>query len=182
MIKENKIELFDISLPKQLSDDIKLFQDKLKSGSNHQFESRYITKKQKDFIIKNNKIFYEEFQKACIENIELKNKLNEINSEKKRLKELIVKLEQKMKSLNNASFNEMNNNKTYFNNKFKNILTTYYEKRKRIRRKKTEIVNKYNCTFPNCDKSYPSNSSLNMHIKIKHQQINRCCFTNYNRK
>ena len=46
---------------------------------------------------------------------------------------------------------------------------TYYRKKKRIRRKKNEIIYAYNCNFPNCNKSYPTKGSLNMHIKLKHK-------------
>ena len=45
----------------------------------------------------------------------------------------------------------------------------YYRKRKRKRRKKNEFICNYKCPFLNCNKSYPSKGSLNMHIKLKHQ-------------
>ena len=175
------MELFECSSPKYLIDEIESFQDKLKPDSNHKFESIIITKKQKNFIIENNKRFHKEFQKAYIENIELKKKFNEINSEKLRLKEKIIRLEKKMKLLDKVSKNEINNNGVYVNNKYKNIVS-YSDKRKRIRRKKTEIVNKYNCTYPDCVKSYPSNSSLNKHIKLKKKKKNNKCLTEENRK
>ena len=44
-----------------------------------------------------------------------------------------------------------------------------FRKRKRKRRKKSEVISKYKCPFLNCSKSYPSVGSLNMHIKLKHQ-------------
>ena len=38
-------------------------------------------------------------------------------------------------------------------------------------KQKHEINNIYNCSFPNCDKSYPTKCSLNMHIKLKHHHL-----------
>ena len=168
MIKEKNLELFECSPLKQFQNNNNSIQDKEKSSSNSQFKPIKITKKEKDFIIRSNKGFYKEFKKAYMKNIELKNKLNEIITEKNRLKQTINKLEQK-KSYSNYlnNINDITNSNIYINS-FNSI--TNYIKNKRKRRKKKEIINKYNCTFPNCDKIYSSKGSLNMHIRLKHQQ------------
>ena len=110
-------------------------QDNIYSGFNQQNPILYISKKEKEFITQNNKLFYKEFKILFRKNIELKNKLNEVNAEKKRLYDIIIKKEQIFK------------------------------------RPKHEINNIYNCSFPNCDKSYPTKCSLNMHIKLKHHHL-----------
>ena len=168
MIKEKNLELFECSPLKQFQNNTNSIQDKEKSSSNSQFNPTKITKKQKDFIIRNNKGFYKEFKKVYMKNIELKNKLNEIITEKNRLKQIINKLEQKSNYSNYLNnINDITNSNIYTNS-FNSI--SDYIKNKRKRRKKAEIINKYNCIFPNCDKIYSSKGSLNMHIRLKHQQ------------
>ena len=168
MIKEKNLELIECSQLKQFQNNNNSFQDNEKSSSNLQFKPIKITKKQKDFIIRNNKDFYKEFKKEYMKNIELKNKLNEIITEKNRLKQIINKLGQKKIYSNyHNNINDITNSYIYTNS-FNSI--TDYIKNKRKRRKKNEIINKYNCTFPNCDKIYSSKGSLNMHIRLKHQQ------------
>ena len=167
MFKKQNIDLLEYQLKSKTQENINSFQDNLNWGGNNKFNPIIITKKEQDFIIKNNLLFYKEFQKAYIKNIELKKKLSEINYEKNRLKETIDIIEQKLKYSNKINNKEINKNNGFINNNEKKIVS-YYDKRKRIRRKKTEIINKYNCTFPDCNKSYPTNSSLRMHIKLKH--------------
>ena len=41
---------------------------------------------------------------------------------------------------------------------------------KRIRKRKDEIVRKFKCSYPGCDKAYGSDNSLGQHIKIKHKE------------
>ena len=55
-----------------------------------------MTKVHKAFLQKKNELFFEEYKKIYSKNIILKNKLNEILNEKKRLNQLIMKLEQQM--------------------------------------------------------------------------------------
>lgn len=78
------------------------------------------------------------------------------------MKNNIINLDKKFKKINLSNNNE--NINTSFTQKAKSALY-----RKRIRRKKIEINNKYECTFPGCNKGYLSKCSLNMHIKLKHQ-------------
>ena len=59
-------------------------------------------KKQNELILKNNKDFYDKFRFEYSENIDLKNKLSELNNEKKRLKNIIINLDKKLKN-NNVS-------------------------------------------------------------------------------
>ena len=131
--------------------------------------SKIIDEKQKDYFLKKNISFFFEYEKLYKENILLKNKLNELLNEKKNLNKLIIKLEQRIKL--DKKENNKNNNTTL------NTLKSY-KKKKRNRRKKKEITNIYNCTFNKCNKSYPTKSSLNMHIKLKHRNQNLYNFEN----
>ena len=139
-------------------------QDNIYPGFNQQNPILYISKKEKEFITQNNKLFYKEFKILFRKNIELKNKLNEINTEKKRLYDIIIKKEQIFNNFNTINKDNLNKD---------NISISFipYNKKKRIRRPKNEINNIYNCSFPNCDKSYPTKCSLNMHIKLKHHHL-----------
>ena len=125
--------------------------------------SNIIIKKQKEFIISNNQVFYEKYKDLYMQNVELKNKLEELITEKKRLKNNIINLDKKLKK--NIY---LNNNEKNKNNKEKSSNFSPY--RKRIRRKKVEINDNYECTFPNCNKKYLTKCSLNMHIKLKHKK------------
>ena len=162
MIKEKNLDYFGNSLQMLFQNNMISNQDNINSTFNQQIELFKITKKQNDFIIRNNKSFYQKFKNLLLKNIELKNKLNEVTAEKKRLYDIIIKMEQKIKKSKNID-------NTIINNNISNIINPY-NKRKRIRRKKTELLNIYNCDYPDCDKSYPSKSSLNMHIKLKHKK------------
>ena len=168
MIEEKYPEAIKASLQIQFQSNLNHFQDNIYSSINHQIIPNYITLKQEEFIIKNNIFFYKEYKQLYKKNIELKNKLTEILEEKKSLNDKINKFLQQNKQfskLNNKElFNNSNNENLYINS------INSYIKTKRKRKKKTEIINKYNCSYPNCDKSYPSKSSLNMHIKLKHQK------------
>ena len=175
MFKEENPELIKGSLPINFQERIITYQDNKNPGLNLSMESLYITKNQKDFINIQNKTFYKEYKEMYLKNKLLKNKLNEVISIKKKLYDTIIKLEERIK-INNRQINNNKSNKSNNSNdinNIKNIIT--YNKKKRIRRKKAEIINKYNCQFPNCNKSYPSKCSLNMHIKLKHQYQNLSC-------
>lgn len=39
---------------------------------------------------------------------------------------------------------------------------------RRNRRRKDEVPRDFKCVFPDCDKAYGSDNSLNQHIKLKH--------------
>ena len=167
MINKKNLEHFELPIPMSFPNNIIPIQDKIKIDLNQQILSSNITKNQKDFIIKTNKKFFYEFTKLYTKNILLKSKLNEILNEKKNLNQLIIKLEQQGKK--SLKTNNGKNGENYENidiKKENNI--ECYRKRKRIRRKKKEITYLFNCQFPNCNKSYPTKGSLNMHIKLKH--------------
>lgn len=40
--------------------------------------------------------------------------------------------------------------------------------KKKVRRPSAQIVKSYECPFPNCDKNYGTDVSLNLHMKLKH--------------
>lgn len=40
--------------------------------------------------------------------------------------------------------------------------------KKKVRRTSNMIEKSYECPFPNCDKNYGSDVSLNLHMKLKH--------------
>ena len=170
MIEKNEPELIDDSCLTSFNNNLIPIQDKQNIYIDKQNTSNNIIKKQKDYLNKKNKLFFRELEKLYTKNILLKNKLNEVLNEKKRLNQLIIKLEQQIKVSKKIN-NENNKNNLLDNNKNNDRLTNIelYRKKKRKRRKKNEIKNLYNCTFHNCDKSYPSKGSLNMHIKLKHQ-------------
>lgn len=170
MIETNEPELIDDSCLTSFNNNLIPIQDKQNIYIDTQNISNNIIKKQKDFLNKKNKLFFRELEKLYTKNILLKNKLNEVLNEKKRLNQLIIKLEQQIKVSKKINI-ENNKNSLLENNKNNERLTNIelYRKKKRKRRKKNEIKNLYKCTFHNCDKSYPSKGSLNMHIKLKHQ-------------
>ena len=175
MIPKKDPELIEVSIPMSFPKDIIPVQDKIDINLNHKFISSNIIKKEKDFIIKTNKSFFYEFGKLYSKNILLKVKLNELLNEKKKLNQIISKKENQIKKKHNEKKNKNINND---NNNINDNVIQYYKKRKRIRRKKKEIINSYYCKFPNCNKSYPTKGSLNMHIKIKNHQDTK--FINYN--
>ena len=169
MITKNDPELIEVSIPISFPKNIIPIQDKQNINLNKQIQSSNITKKQKDFIIKTNKSFFHEFGKLYTKNLLLKSKLNDLLNEKKQLNQIIIKQEkQKTKKQKTNIVNNEENNDMDVILKNQDRLT-YYRKKKRIRRKKNEIIYTYNCNFPNCNKSYPTKGSLNMHIKLKHK-------------
>lgn len=171
MITKKEPELIDDSILISITKNLIPFQDKANKDINKFNTLNDIIKIEKSYILKKNKSFFCEFQKLYKKNILLKNKLNELLNEKKNLNHLIIKLEQKINSSKNKN-NENNinnvNNNIQNSNKSLNIIESY-RKKKRNRRKKSEINSIYNCSFNNCNKSYPTKGSLNMHIKLKHQ-------------
>ena len=130
--------------------------------SNQFSSTNIITKTQKEFIIKSNKEFFIKFKNVYLQNEDLTNKLNKLREERKRLKTIIINLDKKLKKINLSTEKENGNISIV-----KNVKNSPY--RKRIRRKKIEIINKYECSFPGCNRGYLSKCSLNMHIKLKHQ-------------
>ena len=123
-----------------------------------------IVPEQKEFIIKTNISFFNEFVKLFKKNLLLKSQLNEILIEKKKLSQIVIKLEQERKKKNKEG-KEIDEN---MNVNYENVV--FYRKTKKIRRKKKDINYIYNCYFPNCNKSYPRKNSLNLHIKLKHKK------------
>jgi len=164
MIEKKELELIDDSSFNSFANNYFLVQDKLNAEIDKQ--NNNMTKAQKDYILKKNEIFFAEYKNLYSENIILKNKLKEILNEKKRLNQLIIKLEQQM-DLSKKKNNEKNDN--FRTNENMKIIEPY-RKIKRKRRRKCEIKNIYKCSFYNCNKSYPTKGSLNMHIKLKHQK------------
>ena len=148
---------------KILNDKI-TFQDASFFLINKYLEINILRKKQNDIIQKNNKDFYDKYKSEYVENIELRNKLSELTNEKKRLKNIIINLDKKLKNNNDSD----KKNKNSKNDGHK--ISPY---RKRYRRKKSEITNRYECSFPNCHKKYLTKCSLNVHIRLKHPIQNK---------
>ncbi len=172
MITKNGPELIEVSLPFSFQKNKNTIQDKQIKNLNEENQSSYITKKQKDFIIATNKSFFHEFGNVYTQNILLKSKLNELLNEKKELNQIIIKKEnqrKKIKKLKKSNSEYKEEKKDIDDNNSDENAVTYYRKKKRIRRKKNEIKYVYNCSFHNCNKSYPTKGSLNMHIKLKHK-------------
>ena len=135
MIKEKNLDYFGNSLQMLFQNNMISNQDNINSTFNQQIELFKITKKQNDFIIRNNKSFYQKFKNLLLKNIELKNKLNEVTAEKKRLYDIIIKMEQKIKKSKNIDNKIIKSKSQNINNNISNIINPY-NKRKRIRRKK----------------------------------------------
>ena len=176
MIQKIEPELIDDSFFLSLNNNFILIQDKSNKDIEKQIISNNIVKKQIEYIKNKNKYFFFKFEKLYTSNIILKSKLNDVQSEKKKLNQIIFKLEQKLKNSKPIN-NEKGENGFIMNNNNVNIIEPY-RKKKRKRRKKKDIQNIYNCPFNNCNKSYPSKGSLNMHIKLKHQNQNNFTFDN----
>ena len=162
MIGGKNLENFGGLLPFGFFNNTISFQDTPFVLFNQCFAKNIITKKQKDFIIQNNKEFYMKFKEIYKQNQELKSKLSQLIEEKKKLKNIIINLDKKLKKSN--LLNNKKNNKINKENICK--ISPY---KKRHRRKKSEINNNYECSFPNCNKKYLTKCSLNMHIRLKHQ-------------
>ena len=161
MLTKNCSEAFEALLKKNFYFNIIPNQDKINEEYNLQSISQNIINKQKKIITDTNKLFFSEFSKLYYQNILLKNRLFKALDEKKKLNQLIIKSEQE---INKEMKTEGNDNKDIKGNRI-NI----FHKRKRKRRKKSEVISKYECPFLNCNKCYPSVGSLNMHIKLKHK-------------
>ena len=179
MIEKNEPELIDDSFLISFNKNLIPIQDEQNKHIDEHNITNNIIKKQKEYLSQKNKMFFNELEKMYTTNILLKNKLSEVLNEKKRLNQLIIKLEQQIK--NSKKIKGGNSKNIIIENeeekdKLSNI--ELYRKKKRKRRKKNEIKNIYNCAFTNCDKSYPSKGSLNMHIKLKHQNEQ---FYNFNK-
>ena len=165
MIAGKNLENFGGPLTLGIFNNVISFQDTTLLLLNQCLVNNIINKQQKDFVIQNNKEFYDKFKTIYKQNIALKSKLCELTAEKKKLKNIIINLDKKLKNNNLLDKeNKENNNNTIKDNTPK--ISPY---RKRYRRRKNEIINNYECTFPNCCKKYLTKCSLNMHIKLKHQ-------------
>ena len=166
MYAKQDTEMFKASLSKIFSNNIIPIQGKQNEEYNLQIFCPNITNKQKEFIIETNKLFFKEFSKQYYNNIFLKNKLAKVLDEKKKLNQIIMKHEHEFSKNNKINGeNKMEENEE----KIKGNKMNFYRKRKRKRRKKNEVICKYKCPYLNCNKSYPSKGSLNMHIKLKHK-------------
>ena len=177
MIEKIEPELIDDSFIYSLQNNVIPVQDKIIIDKGNNIILNKKDQKNKEYIAKKNKIYFRHLEKLYIKNIILKNKLNEIMNEKKMLNKLIIKLENKMKD--SKKENDGRNNIISDNN---SVNIELYKKKKRKRRKKSEIKNIYSCSFNNCSKKYPSKSSLNMHIKLKHQKQKKYIFDNEGKK
>ena len=154
MIAEKNLEEFGNLLQSEFLNYFDSFRDISFLNTNVNLLPNIITKKQKDFIIKNNKEFYDKLKIVYLQNEELKHQLIELKTEQQKLKNTIINLDKKFKK------NIISKEKIY-------IINSY---RKRNRRKKVELNKNYECYFPNCNKRYLTKSSLNLHIKLKHQK------------
>ena len=172
MIPPKHQDLIETSVYRTFSNRINLFQDKSALRLEESIMIPNITNNQRKFIDEKNKYFFEEFKKIFTKNILLRKRLNELLLCKKELHQQIIKLQQKTKNTKNKSKSEEkeknnDNSKSKIKLPFFEIANPYFKK-KRKRRRKSELISKHNCFYPNCNKSYPTKSSLNMHIKLKH--------------
>ncbi len=85
MIQKIEPELIDDSFFLSLNNNFILIQDKSNKDIEKQIISNNIVKKQIEYIKNKNKYFFFNFEKLYTSNIILKNKLNDVQSEKKSL-------------------------------------------------------------------------------------------------
>ena len=167
MFPKSFAEVFEASLSIPFTNNIIPIQDILNEELNLTFVSPNITNKEREFIIDTNKSYFNKLSQIYYMNVLLKSKLAKVLEEKKRLNQIIIKHEQEINK-NTKLIGEIDRDenivKTSNENRF-----DFYRKRKRKRRKKSEVVCLFKCPFLNCNKSYPSKGSLNMHIKLKHK-------------
>ena len=116
--------------------------------------------------LKNNWFFFE-YLKLLEKNKFLKIQLQELIVKKKEIHKYINNLNNYIKT-NDVSKQESIKSNNIFNNNLTNFPNQIFINRKRKRRKKTEIVYKYNCNFKNCKKKYATAGALTQHMKFKH--------------
>ena len=142
MIEKIEPELIDDSFLLSFDKNLILNQDKTNKDIDKQVISNNITKRQKEYINYKNKYFFFEFDKLYTTNIILKNKLNDVLNEKKRLNQLIIKLEHQVKNSKKINY-EKTENDFIMNNRNKNTLNIEpYRKKKRKRERKRERTRK----------------------------------------
>ena len=117
MIEKSEPELMDDSFFISLKNNLIPIQDITNIDIDPKKISNNIDKKNKEFISQKNKYFFTEFENLYINNILLKNKLNEVLTEKKMLNQLIAKLENQIKASKKANNINNENNKIKNNNK-----------------------------------------------------------------
>jgi len=120
-----------------------------------------------------NKMFFNKYSKIVEQNSLLKFRLQDLTNKKNEIHKYLIQLEHnKDKNIipNENSVNIINNN-TLINQDLVNFQSNIYINRKRKRRKKSQIVCKYICTYKDCNKKYATEGALNQHIKFKHTQI-----------
>ena len=122
-----------------------------------------ITDKYKEAIISTNKLYFYRFEKKIVENNLLKLRLKELINKKKEYRNYLNNLLSKQNKNGNTNLN-----KAQFNNDLTNIPNNFYISRKRKRRKKSQIICKYKCSYTNCNKKYSTEGCLNQHMKLKH--------------
>ena len=184
MVPVKNQDLFETSIPKAFSNQINFYQDRSTLDLEKRVMMTNITNNQREFIVEKNKYFFEEFKKLYSKNILLRKRLNELLTNKKELHQQIIKQEHEEKKSKKKTKNEEKDKNNCINKTKQSFfeVTDPYFKKKRQRRKKCELITKHNCFYPNCNKSYPSKSSLNMHIKLKHLPQKSTFFFNSNNK
>ena len=111
---------------------IEKYNSKLNKGAFPILFSDIINPEQKEFIVNTNYSFFNEFVKLYAKNIFLKSQLNEILKVKKKLSQIIIKLEQEKKNKNiEGKEIEIDDN---MNINCEHMV--FYRKTKKIRRKK----------------------------------------------
>ena len=98
MIEKSEPELMDDSFFISLKNNLIPIQDITNIDIDPKKISNNIDKKNKEFISQKNKYFFTEFENLYINKIIIKNKLNEVLTEKKMLNQLIAKLENQIKA------------------------------------------------------------------------------------
>ena len=132
-----------------------LMEEDSQNNKNKQIEQEINDNIDINLLQEQNYKYYLEFIKTEKINRILKNQLNNLQTEKNNLKQLIARLERKNKKLKTKKTDNIND---------------LYMNRKRHRRNKNEILREFKCNL--CDKKYGSEGSLKQHMRIKHKKDN----------
>ncbi|KAL4426742.1 hypothetical protein ABPG74_006114 [Tetrahymena malaccensis] len=108
--------------------------------------------------------YYQEFWKMYYTNEVIISKLNEYKKEIQQIRDKADKLEQMITHLDDDISREQDS---------KSQTNTVQKAKKKNRRCAQDIQKDFQCPYDNCTKTYGSEVSLNLHIKIKHNGGNK---------
>ena len=130
-----------------------------------------LSEKEIEALKERNKKFFNDYLKISEENSLLKFKLHDLTNKKNEMHKYLIQLEHKREKNiieNENNLNYINYSNNMINKELLNFQSNMYINRKRIRRKKNQIICNYKCE--SCNKKYATEGALNQHVKIKHKK------------